>query len=47
MSLLSEPRWDGVQAELERTPAGQATQCCGEPQTGGAVQNAASGACCG
>jgi catechol 2,3-dioxygenase-like lactoylglutathione lyase family enzyme len=30
----SEQRRDAVQAELDSAPAGQATQCCGEPQAG-------------
>jgi len=30
-----EQRWDAVQAELDRAPAGQATQCCGGPQASG------------
>ena len=32
-----EQRWDAVQAELDSTSAGQATQCCGG--------SAASGCC--
>src|SRR6266571_2653773 len=29
-------RWDAVQAELDATPAGRATSCCGGPQAAGA-----------
>ena len=40
-----EQRWNAVEAELDATPVGQATQCCGSPQAAGA--DAAAGACCG
>src|SRR6266571_5287530 len=39
-------RWDAVQAELDATPAGRATACCGGPQAAGADAGS-SGACCG
>ena len=39
-------RSDAVQAELDAAPSGQATQCCGGPQTT-SENAAASGACCG
>jgi catechol 2,3-dioxygenase-like lactoylglutathione lyase family enzyme len=42
--------WDAVQAELDAAPgapAGQATQCCGGPQSASEAQSASSGACCG
>ena len=43
-----EQRWDAVQAELDATPAGQATtQCCGGPQPAGEEDAASAGACCG
>jgi hypothetical protein len=41
----SEQRWDADQAELDGVPAGQATQCCGGPQTDSAEENASSGVC--
>jgi lactoylglutathione lyase len=41
-----EQRSDAVQAELDGTPAGQATQCCGGPQAA-SEDPASSGACCG
>ena len=41
-----EQRWDAVQAELDGTPTGQATQCCGGPQAGNATGDAATGVCC-
>jgi hypothetical protein len=41
-----EQRWDAVEAELDGTPAGQATQCCGGPQAGSATGDAAAGVCC-
>jgi catechol 2,3-dioxygenase-like lactoylglutathione lyase family enzyme len=39
-------RFDAVQAELNATPAGQATQCCGAPQAAG-EDAASSDVCCG
>jgi catechol 2,3-dioxygenase-like lactoylglutathione lyase family enzyme len=42
-----EQRWDAVQAELDGTPAGQVTQCCGSPQAASEDESAPSGACCG
>jgi catechol 2,3-dioxygenase-like lactoylglutathione lyase family enzyme len=41
-----ERRWDAVETELDGTPAGQATRCCGEPQAGSATGDAATGVCC-
>ena len=43
----SEQRWDAVQAELDRAPAEQATQCCGGPKAAdGLEESASSGVCC-
>ena len=42
-----EQRSDAVQAELDATLAGQATQCCGGPQPAGEEDAASAGACCG
>ena len=42
----SEQRWDAVQAELDSAPAGQASQCCGGPQTADQEDSTAPGACC-
>jgi catechol 2,3-dioxygenase-like lactoylglutathione lyase family enzyme len=42
----SEQRWNAVEAELDNAPAGQATQCCGDPQAGSATGDAATGVCC-
>ena len=42
-----EQRWDAVQAELDGTPAGQVTQCCGSAQAASEDESAPSGACCG
>ena len=41
-----EQRWDAVQAELGGESAGQATQCCGGPQTASGTGGAATGVCC-
>ena len=41
-----ERRSGAVQAELD-APAGQATQCCGGPQTASGDETASSGVCCG
>jgi lactoylglutathione lyase len=41
-----EQHSDAVQAGLDGTPAGQATQCCGGPQAAGQEEPAASGTCC-
>ena len=41
-----EQRWDAVEAELDNAPAGQATQCCGDPQAGSATGDAATAVCC-
>ncbi|HET9967474.1 MAG TPA: ArsI/CadI family heavy metal resistance metalloenzyme [Streptosporangiaceae bacterium] len=42
-----EQRSDAVQAELDGTPAGQATQCCGGPQAASGTADEAAGVCCG
>ena len=42
----TEQRWDAVEAELDRAPTGQATQCCGGPQAGSATADADAGVCC-
>ena len=42
----SEQRQDAVQAEPDGAPAGQATQCCGGPQTDSEDEPASSSACC-
>jgi catechol 2,3-dioxygenase-like lactoylglutathione lyase family enzyme len=41
-----EQRWDAVEAELDRGPARQATQCCGGPQAASGTSDAATGVCC-
>ena len=41
-----EQRWDAVETELDNAPAGQATQCCGDPQAGSATGDAATAVCC-
>jgi catechol 2,3-dioxygenase-like lactoylglutathione lyase family enzyme len=42
-----EQRWDAVQAELDGTPAEQATECCGGPKAAdGREETASSGVCC-
>jgi catechol 2,3-dioxygenase-like lactoylglutathione lyase family enzyme len=42
-----EQRSDAVQAELDSTSAGQATQCCGGPQAAADMtEDAAPGTCC-
>jgi lactoylglutathione lyase len=41
-----EQRWDAVQAELDGTPGGQATQCCGGPQAARGTGDEATGTCC-
>jgi hypothetical protein len=41
-----EQRWDAVQAELDGTLGGQATQCCSGPQAVGTTGDAATGVCC-
>ena len=43
----AEHRQDAVQAELDGTSAGQATQCCGGPQGASATGDEATGVCCG
>ncbi|HEU5391489.1 MAG TPA: hypothetical protein VFV73_36875, partial [Streptosporangiaceae bacterium] len=42
-----EQRSDAVQAQLDATPAGQATQCCGGPQAASEGEPASASACCG
>jgi len=42
-----EQRSDAIQAELDSTPAGQATQCCGGAQAASAGEPAPTSACCG